>query len=62
MEDTIIKRVEQVLDTLDSAVLKEKSLEKAERLNEQYKEIKPDPFHYSIEQAVGLPAQDKYDS
>ncbi len=29
------------------------------RLDEQYREVKPNPFHYSIEQAIGLPFHDK---
>ena len=59
MEDTVVKKVERVLNTLDEVVSKQNNLKEADRLNELYKEIEPDPFHYSIERAMGLPTKSK---
>jgi hypothetical protein len=59
MNETLKEKVEQTLKRLDDIVEKQGNLEKAERLNDRYSEIEPDPFHYSIEQAIGLPSYDK---
>ena len=50
------EKVEQVLESLDDKLFQQENLEKAIRLNEQYRDVKPKPFHYSIEQAIGLPS------
>ena len=62
MKDTAgthIYGTQRTLEMLEDVISKQKNLEKAERLNDLYEEIKPDPFHYSIEQAMGLPSYDK---
>ena len=55
----LTEKVEQALESLDNTLFQQKNLEKAMRLDEQYREVKPKPFHYSIEQAIGLPSHDK---
>lgn len=59
---TLTKEVERARYRLDNAASKKANLEKAERLNDRYKDIKPEPFRYSIEQAIGLPAKNKSNS
>ena len=55
----LTEKVEQALESLDDTLFQQKNLEKAMKLDEQYSEVKPKPFHYSIEQAIGLPSYDK---
>ena len=59
MKNTLKNRVLSTLDKLENFIPIRENLEKAERLNDLYEEIKPDPLNYSIEQAIGLPSQDK---
>jgi len=59
MKRKLTEKVEQVLESLDEIFSTKKNLEKAAKLDEQYSDIKPKPFPYSIEKAIGLPSQDR---
>ncbi|ADE39189.1 hypothetical protein [Candidatus Puniceispirillum marinum] len=55
MEQKLARKVEDVLKMHENKS-KQDNLDEAERLDEKFENVEPDPFRYSIEQAIGLPA------
>lgn len=55
----LTEKVEKALEKQEDMLFKQKNIEKAIRLDKQYSHIEPDPFHYSVEQAIGLPCHNK---
>lgn len=60
--NTLTRKVECALNRRDDSASKRKELEEFERLYDECGDIEPDPFHYSIEKALGLPYHKKGDS
>ncbi|MGB0681818.1 MAG: hypothetical protein ACPGOV_03890 [Magnetovibrionaceae bacterium] len=53
----LVERVEDLLVQIEAQEPKSTSaLERAERLSDQYRDVKPVPYKVPIEQSLGLPA------
>lgn len=58
----LAEKVERAYEKFKDTKAQQKNLEKAMKLDEQFSDVKPKPFPYSIKQANGLPYQNKAQS